>query len=168
MRLTKKNLLITAICSLFLVGCGKEQDESSSIEKEKPTERGDVEPNFLTVEPEEQLPEPIANQTAVEEEANDAPEPEEELSKVVIALMERADNGAADAQYVLADKYAHGNGVTKDLSEAVRYYRLAAEQGRSDAQYNLGMHYETGYGVEKDPAEAAKWYEMANESQESN
>jgi TPR repeat protein len=34
--------------------------------------------------------------------------------------------------------YQYGAGVTKDLVEALRLYKLAAEQGNADAQVNLG------------------------------
>lgn len=30
--------------------------------------------------------------------------------------------------------------MTKDVAEAVRFYKLAADQGRADAQYILGVH----------------------------
>ena len=57
--------------------------------------------------------------------------------------------------------YQYGQGVEKDYSEAVKWYKKAADQGYAGAQCNLGVMYENGYGVEKDYSEAAKWYRKA-------
>ena len=59
--------------------------------------------------------------------------------------------------------YFNGKGVSKDESEAVRWYRKAAEQGDADAQANLGYCYLHGKGVSKDEAEAVRWYRKAAE-----
>ncbi len=58
-----------------------------------------------------------------------APDPEE-LARV-------AQQGDAGAQFLLGSRYDHGQGVTEDDAEAVRWYRLAAEQGHASAQYYL-------------------------------
>ncbi|HIE87808.1 MAG TPA: sel1 repeat family protein, partial [Gammaproteobacteria bacterium] len=39
-----------------------------------------------------------------------------------------ANQGDADAQYLLGLMYANGRGVPQDDKEAVRWYRLAADQ----------------------------------------
>ena len=54
--------------------------------------------------------------------------------------------------------YEKGYGVSKDYSEAVKWYRKAAEQGDAEAQNNLGQMYRNGYGVSKDYSEAVKWF----------
>ncbi|MDR2763209.1 MAG: sel1 repeat family protein, partial [Planctomycetaceae bacterium] len=54
-------------------------------------------------------------------------------------LIEKAKNGDAAAQFTLGLCYYDGKGVTKDLIEAVKWYRKAAEQGNSKAQYILGL-----------------------------
>ena len=56
-----------------------------------------------------------------------------------------------------------GDGVLKDFSEALKWYRLSAEQGDAIAQYNLGVMYERGDGVLKDFSEALKWYRLSAE-----
>eukprot|EP00245_Coleochaete_scutata_P017141 TRINITY_DN8262_c0_g1_i10.p1 TRINITY_DN8262_c0_g1~~TRINITY_DN8262_c0_g1_i10.p1 ORF type:complete len:156 (-),score=32.91 TRINITY_DN8262_c0_g1_i10:203-670(-) len=56
-----------------------------------------------------------------------------------------------------------GNGVAKDLTEAVKWFRLLAEQGDALGQCNLGVCYEIGYGVAKDLKEAVKWYRRSAE-----
>jgi TPR repeat protein len=48
-----------------------------------------------------------------------------------------------------------------DVTEAVRYYRLAADLGLANAQGNLGLCYENGWGVAKDETEAAQYYRLA-------
>ncbi len=70
----------------------------------------------------------------------------------------KAEKGESSAQYNLGVMYAHGQGVTKDEAEAVKWYRKAAEQGEAIAQYNLGVMYAHGNGVIKDEVEAYKWW----------
>ena len=48
-----------------------------------------------------------------------------------------ADRGEAWAQFNLGLAYDKGDGVEKDLREAVRWYRKAAEQGDKEAQRAL-------------------------------
>lgn len=74
-----------------------------------------------------------------------------------------AEKGDAYSQYMLGLTYAQGNGVEKDQSEAVKWYRKAAEQGLAEAQSLLGSCYELGKGVEKNQFEAVKWYRKAAE-----
>ena len=78
-------------------------------------------------------------------------------------LKATAEKGNAVAQNNLAALYATGDGVTKDLAQAKKWYEKAAEQGYAIAQHNLGGLYETGQGVDKDPATAAVWYALAAE-----
>ena len=58
-----------------------------------------------------------------------------------------------------------GNGVTKDLVQAVEWYERAAEQGLAEAQYYLWPFATiTEKGVEKRPRKkAAMWCEKAAE-----
>jgi TPR repeat protein len=89
-----------------------------------------------------------------------------------------ADQGLALAQCCLGVCYEYGKGVSKqfasidwrptkgvgvskDPSEAVRYYRLAADQGLALAQFCLGFCYNNGEGVSKDPSEAVRFYRLA-------
>jgi TPR repeat protein len=55
-----------------------------------------------------------------------------------------------------------GEGVTKDLVEAAKWFRKAAEQGLAGAQRNLGVCYGDGLGVTKDYIEAYKWLSIAS------
>ena len=69
----------------------------------------------------------------------------------------------AITQFNLGYCYQNGFGVSKDDSEAVKWYRMAAEQGDARSQYNLGLCHDSGQGVPKNLVEAAKWYHKAAE-----
>lgn len=74
-----------------------------------------------------------------------------------------AEEGDADAQFLVGVMFDEGRGVTGDPLEAAKWYRRAAEQGLAPAQSNLGLLYYDGRGVEKSYAEAAAWFERAAE-----
>ncbi len=50
-----------------------------------------------------------------------------------------------------------GEGVEKNLNEAVKWYTQAAEAGNSGAQFNLGNCYKRGEGCQQDYPIAFKW-----------
>lgn len=77
-------------------------------------------------------------------------------------LLNQAENGDPDAQYLIAHNYETGDFVRKDLKEAVKWYRLSAEKNKADSQWKLGQLYEKGEGVDKDLKEAIKWYTLAS------
>jgi TPR repeat protein len=60
--------------------------------------------------------------------------------------------------------FANGQGLPKDYSEAMKWYRKAADQDNADAQHNLGFIYDNGQGVPQNHAEALKWYHKAADS----
>jgi len=64
----------------------------------------------------------------------------------VAATRQRAEQGDAKAQADLGVMYATGEGVPRDLVEAVAWYRQAADQGWAEAQNALGSMYATGRG----------------------
>ena len=68
------------------------------------------------------------------------------------------DQGNAEAQYILAYCYCHGEGVDRDLVLAVEWYRKSGDQGNADAQFSLGNRYCNGEGVDRDLVLAVKWY----------
>ena len=72
-----------------------------------------------------------------------------------------AEQGDADAQFMLGGAYYEGKGVTKDHAEAVKWYRKAADQGEADAQIKLGVAYYFGQGVPQDYVEAHKWLNLS-------
>lgn len=54
--------------------------------------------------------------------------------------------------------YEYGDGVKKDISKSIQYYKLAADQGDNRALCNLAMCYENGKGVTKSSEEAFKYF----------
>lgn len=76
-------------------------------------------------------------------------------------LRQKAEQGNADAQFILGCAYADGEDVPQDFQEAARWYRLAAEQGDVSAQCNLGRAYADGNGVPQDYAQAYAWFNIA-------
>lgn len=71
-----------------------------------------------------------------------------------------ASQGAAD--YQMAVKYMHGQGVAKDEQKAMTYLQKAVEAGSDRAQLALGYFYLQGTGgVAKDTAKAVEFFTMA-------
>ena len=79
-------------------------------------------------------------------------------SAVPDTLFKAAEQGDAEAQFDLARRYANGNGVKKDYSQAFNWYQKAAAQGLAKAQNNLGVFYHDGKGVMQDYAKAMDLY----------
>jgi len=76
-------------------------------------------------------------------------------------LRRSANQGFTRAQFSLGERYAQGDGIAKDETEAARWYALAADQGYKEAQHYLAVLYEYGRGVQKDLVQAYKWYSLA-------
>ena len=72
-----------------------------------------------------------------------------------------AEQGNAAAQFNLGSMYAHGQGVTLDYREAVKWYRQGAEQGNATAQVFLGLMYGQGQGVVQEYLRAHMWLNLA-------
>jgi TPR repeat protein len=72
-----------------------------------------------------------------------------------------------DAQTKIGNRHRTGDGVARDYTKAVYWYRKAAEQGYSGAQNNLAVMYEQGLGVSKNKSEAAKWFRKAAEQKDA-
>ena len=58
-------------------------------------------------------------------------------AQTIDELKTRAANGDAEAQFNLGVFYENGYGVTKDYTEAVKWWRKAAEQGDAEAKIKL-------------------------------
>jgi TPR repeat protein len=55
----------------------------------------------------------------------------------------------------------NGRGVAKNLSEAVKYYKLSADQGNATAQSQYGYCLKNGKGIARDLVLAARYYNLA-------
>ncbi len=73
----------------------------------------------------------------------------------------RAEQGDANAQYVLARLYYQGKGVPQDYTEAFNWYRKAADRGNTKAEYKVGFMYDWGSGVQQDYTQAVSWSRKA-------
>jgi TPR repeat protein len=62
------------------------------------------------------------------------------------------------AAYSLYYMYSNGEGVEKDMKEAMRYLKIAAKGGDIKVMRLLAKAYEEGNGLVKDQNEALKWY----------
>ena len=54
----------------------------------------------------------------------------------------KANEGDAESQYQLGCLYEKGDGVSKDINEAIEWYNESAYNGNVDAMYKLGQLYE--------------------------
>ena len=72
-----------------------------------------------------------------------------------------AKDGAVEAQVNLGIMYAKGQGVGRDLGQALEWYRLTADRGHAKAAFNVGVMYENGQAVGQSYDEAAIWYGRA-------
>jgi GAF domain/PilZ domain/Sel1 repeat len=76
-------------------------------------------------------------------------------------LRQMAKDGDPAAQNALGLRYATGDGVKLDESDAVRWFTRAAEQGNVAAQSKLGAIYYAGRGVPQDYNQAYFWMLLA-------
>ena len=76
-----------------------------------------------------------------------------------------AEQGFDWSQYHLANCYLLGDGVKKDVDEALKWFRAAAEQGDSAYQYQLALSLHQGRLAfrdgKQDMPEVFKWYRAA-------
>jgi TPR repeat protein len=72
-------------------------------------------------------------------------------------LQQLAGRGDPAAQYALGARYAFGDGVTQDYSEAMHWFSRAADQGHVVSQATLGAYYMAGRGVPVDLSKAYFW-----------
>lgn len=80
-------------------------------------------------------------------------------------LIRTAEQGKADAQYELAQRYDSGNRVRKSLKDAFRYFLAAAEQGHTLALLAVGKAYQKGRGTDKDERKALDFLKVAAENE---
>ena len=77
------------------------------------------------------------------------------------ACLKAAEQGLADAQFDIGNRYSNGDGIEQDFLQARAWYQKAAEQGLASAQFELGQMYALGFGVSMDITEARLWYREA-------
>ena len=67
------------------------------------------------------------------------------------------------AQFNLGLMLQQGQGVEKDISEALVLFRRAAHLNHPEAQFHLGDMLENGRGVARDIEKATHWYTLASQ-----
>ena len=82
-------------------------------------------------------------------------------AKSLKSLRALAEKGDAKAQYELGGMYVKGEGVAKDIVEAVTLWRKSAVQGHAASQFNLGAMYAGGKEVKQDHLTAYAWFNIA-------
>lgn len=70
-----------------------------------------------------------------------------------------ATKGDAESQLALGLRYAEGDGVIQNSTEAAKWFALAAKQGLAEAQYQYGLALLDGRGVVQDYQAAFSWIE---------
>lgn len=71
-----------------------------------------------------------------------------------------AEDGYRRSQYVVANCYADGRGVTKDRAKAVGIHKELAKAGYIKSMLFVGESYYLGEGVEQDRAASYEWFRM--------
>jgi len=79
----------------------------------------------------------------------------------LFATSKLAEQGDPAAQFALGARYATGEDVPQDYSQAVLWFSKAAEQGHVLAQATLGAYYWAGRGVPSDLNKAYFWSILA-------
>jgi TPR repeat protein len=75
-----------------------------------------------------------------------------------------AEQGDVNAQIRLASVYYFGaRGLSRDFTEAAKWYLLAANQGNTNAENAMGVMNENGFGMPVDGKAAMEWYRKAAE-----
>ena len=140
-----------AVGNLYYNGAGVAKDENKAIEWYRKAAKKGHEGAKKRLEEEERYAE------AIKFYADD------EYDKAVPLFEALANEGHAEAQYMLGIHYAGGTGVEVDDVKAAEWFRKAAEQGNADAQYNIAGFYFIGKGVSKDEVKAVEWMRKAAE-----
>lgn len=83
------------------------------------------------------------------------------VQQVLMREMIAAENGNAQTQMKLGDRYISGDGVEQDASEAFHWYSKAAKQGVVLAQLYVGNMYLKGQGITQNNSKAVEWLDKA-------
>ena len=75
----------------------------------------------------------------------------------------QAQAGDANSQFIFAECYNSGNGVTLSSGKAFHWYLQAAEQGHVQAQNEVAVSYFRGETVTKDMSKCFEWLSRAAE-----
>lgn len=93
---------------------------------------------------------------------------QKDFKKYIDNLIIAAENGCAQAQSELADRYLSGCFVPQNIDKALELYKQSAEKGNGEAYGKLAKCYESGKYVKKDTKKSCQLFgkavsEMHNE-----
>src|ERR671916_410449 len=74
----------------------------------------------------------------------------EQLDDTIKRLRFRAEDGDAEAMFLLGIAYAQGKGLERNDTAAARWFHQAARKGHVRAKASMGYLYATGRGVRHD------------------
>ena len=86
---------------------------------------------------------------------------QDENSRQFASLIEAANLGNLDAQFILAQSYEVGKGIDKNIDKAFLWYGKAANAGHVPAQFFFGAMYASSRGTPGDVPKAIHWYRKA-------
>ncbi|MDB9975545.1 hypothetical protein OAE24_05180 [Candidatus Thioglobus sp.] len=84
-----------------------------------------------------------------------------DYKSAAIEWTKEAKKGSRYAQNRLGELYRSGKGVTKDLEQAIYWFKESANQDYPRAQLHLGWYYYYGKGVNKNYNQALYWWRKA-------
>jgi TPR repeat protein len=95
---------------------------------------------------------------------------EQDFAQALAWLSRSANQGNADAQYLLGHMFEDAKGVPQDYAQAGRWYRAACEHrpdygGAGQGCNSLGVLYLTGHGVKQSRVEAYKYFKLGTASE---
>lgn len=114
---------------------------------------------FLGTPAPAQEPAPSTSETPLAE--GNAPQQAALADMPINELMKAAENGDADAQTELAERYFSGRDVHVDAMLALQQLSYAVQQNNPKAQTLLGACYYSGTGVARDFSIALEWFARA-------
>ena len=86
-----------------------------------------------------------------------------DYAKAVSLWEPYARQGNREAQYAMGVAFYEGKGASRDLDQAIEWFRKAADSGQTTAMFNLGVAYWEGRGVKQNFSRAVDWWERAAE-----
>lgn len=87
---------------------------------------------------------------------------EKNLHRMVMLSQLAANNGNAEAEYLVGNYYEHGVTITKSREKAVQWYKKAAKSGHKLATLKIAKAYKYGsLNLKKSPIEALRYYKQA-------
>lgn len=114
--------------------------------------------SFPSVAKKIEMPDPLDAHGSRQPRANPGPLEEE---RHIRSIIECANTGDVEANYLLATFYDTGQGLPENPREAARLYSYCARRNHWDAQNNLAQMYYQGRGVEQSVYKALFWFKKA-------